>query len=80
MYVLKWKNTSGFAAKVGEYLANTANDSTPSLKSPALAIFFTKKDITENDGNVFDALNISKFDRNPSWKQRFEIIKLTLNK
>jgi len=75
-YVLKWKDTRGFSAKVGEYLANTTTDSTKSLGSPNLAIFFTIKDITHNPGNIFDALNLSKYDRNPSWKQRFEIIKM----
>ena len=77
MFVLKWKKPYGKVCpcgKIGQYLANTTTDSTKNMSKAA--IFFTKRDITTNDGNVYDSLNMARTAR---WQDYFELIEVKLS-
>lgn len=74
MFILKWKKPLGRiykCGKVGQYLANTSTDSSKSIKKAS--IFFTKRDITSNEGNVYDSLLMA---RSARWQDYFELIEL----
>lgn len=74
MFVLKWKKSFGRIYKSGipgQYLANTSTDSSKSIKKAS--IFFTKRDITSSEGNIYDSLNMA---RSARWQDYFELIEL----
>ena len=79
MYILKWKDTTGYDnAVVGEYLTMNEEDSTSSLEDEDLVLFDAIKDATDPEfpGNLLDSLGLSR--RDIDQKFSFQKVQITL--